>query len=85
MLEILQIWLHRFYKLICQKSQKVIIVLIYYLVEVEPIKFIVTDIYKFFLVKLVEVLVFSFFFLIDLLSFKAFGGFFFFNFQLKFL
>ena len=77
MLEILQIWLHRFYKLIYQKSQKVIIVLIYYLVEVEPIKFIVTDIYKFFLVKLVEVLVFSLFFLIDLLSFKAFGGFFF--------
>ena len=64
---------------------KKIIVLIYYLVEVEPIAFIVTDIYKFFCSKTCRSFSIFLIFLIDLLSFKAFWRIFFLKFSIKIL
>ena len=45
----------------CHQSQKVIQTLIYYLVEVSPITLINTSISKFFIMKFVVILAFSFF------------------------
>ena len=42
-LEILQILLHRSYKLMCQQSPDMIQISIYYLVEVPPITFIANN------------------------------------------
>jgi hypothetical protein len=47
-------WTYKFYYKFIKKSRKII----YYVVDITPIKFIITSIYKYFVIKLIVTLTF---------------------------
>jgi hypothetical protein len=48
-------WTYKFYNKFIKKIKKII----YYVVDITPIKFIITSIYKYFVIKLIVTLTFS--------------------------